>query len=147
MKEMNKKNKEEGKIVRLTSIFWLMNRKRRQFPCRGNKRRRENARGAFKATMYHNLQTDPWSFIGSCTVIHLHQGCQLMLCSLSLCSFGEWQSRTDGLRVWLTACFQISSLWQHSYRTWTPAWPTPRSRWQKLWPAQPQSLGTARRKG
>ena len=95
-----------GGLVRSTFIFWLMKRKLRQFPRLGNKRRRENARGAFKTTMHHNLQTEPWSLICSSTVIHPHQGCQLMLCSVSMCIFSEWQSRTDG---W-GACF-IGELW------------------------------------
>lgn len=124
-----------------------MKRKLRQFPQLGNKRGRENARGAFKTTMHHNLQTEPWSLICSCMVIHLHQGCHLMLCSVSLCIFGEWQSRTDTLRVWLTVCFQISSLWRHSCRTWTPAWLAAPSRWRRSWLPQPQSLRAQHRGG
>lgn len=116
-----------------TFFFWLMKRKLRQFPRLGNRSRSENARGAFKTTMHHNLQTEPWSLICSCTVIHLHQGCQMMLCSMSLCIFTEWQSRTERLTAWLTVCFQISSLWQHSCRTWIPAWPTPQSHSQRSW--------------
>lgn len=144
-KEWRKKRKEGEKMGRSTFIFWLMKRKLRQFPRLGNKRKRENARGAFKTTMHHNLQTQPWSLICSCTVIHLHQGCQLMLCSVSLCIFSEWQSRTDTLRIWLTVCFQISSLWRRSCRTWTPVWPAPQSRWRKSWPPRPQSLRAQQR--
>lgn len=55
-KKWRKKIRRGKKTVRLTSIFWLMNRKLRQFPRRSNKQRGENARGAFQTTMHHNLQ-------------------------------------------------------------------------------------------
>lgn len=131
--ERNAEKNEGKKTARIDFFFWLMKRKLRQFPRLGNRSRSENARGAFKTTMHHNLQTEPWSLICSCTAIHLHQGCQMMLCSMSLCIFTEWQSRTERLTAWLTVCFQISSLWQHSCRTWIPAWPTPQSHSQRSW--------------
>lgn len=79
--------------------------------------------------------------------MHLHQDWQLTLCSLSPHVFREWQRRSDRLSLWLTVCFQISSLWQHSCRTWTPVWPVPQTRWQKVWSPQPQSLRTEQKKG
>lgn len=59
----------------------------------------------------------------------------------------EWRRGSDRFSLWLTVCFQISSQWQHSCRTWTPAWPVPRTRWRKVLSPRPQSLRRQQKKG